>query len=84
MNNTSITTLSSLECNKCAKISDIQLDGLKRRRFMDLGIIKNAEIKAVRRALGKEPTAFLVRGSLIALRKCDTDKILIYNGGDYE
>lgn len=84
MNDTDITTLSSIECNKCGRVIDIKLEGAKRRRFMDLGIIKGAHIKAVRRALGRGPTAYSIRGSLIALRKCDTDKILICTGGDYE
>lgn len=82
MNN--MVTLSRLECNRSGIICDIGLDGIKRRRFMDLGITKGAKITAIRRAVGGDPTAFYVRGCQVALRKCDTDKILIYIGGDYE
>lgn len=43
--------------------------GAERRRFMDLGILPGTQIVAEMRSPGGDPTAYIVRGALIALRK---------------
>ncbi len=43
--------------------------GLERRRFMDLGILPGTIVKAEMVSPSGDPTAYLVRGALIALRK---------------
>jgi DtxR family Mn-dependent transcriptional regulator len=42
--------------------------GLQRRRLMDLGILPGTEITAEFRARNGEPTAYRIRGALVALR----------------
>ncbi len=42
--------------------------GAERRRFLDLGIIPGTTITAELRSAGGEPTAYRIRGALIALR----------------
>jgi len=41
----------------------------ERRRLMDLGILPGTLIEAVLRSPGGDPTAYRVRGALIALRE---------------
>ncbi|MCB9422238.1 MAG: metal-dependent transcriptional regulator [Ardenticatenaceae bacterium] len=43
--------------------------GPERRRFMDLGILPGTKIKAEMRSPGGDPTAYIIRGALIALRQ---------------
>lgn len=51
--------------------------GPERRRFMDLGILPGTVITAEMRSPGGDPTAYNVRGSLIALRREQADFITI-------
>ena len=43
--------------------------GAERRRFMDLGILPGTKISAELRSPGGDPTAYNIRGALIALRR---------------
>ncbi|MCI9015860.1 MAG: ferrous iron transport protein A [Clostridia bacterium] len=49
--------------------------GQIRRRFLDLGLIKGTKIIPVLKSASGDPTAFEIRGSLIALREEDTKLI---------
>ncbi len=41
----------------------------------NMGFISGTKVKSLQRSLFGDPTAFLVRGAVIALRKKDTEKI---------
>jgi DtxR family Mn-dependent transcriptional regulator len=56
---------------------DNACQGLTRRRFLDLGITPGVRIEPVMRSAFGEPTAYRVRDTLIALRREQTDTILI-------
>jgi DtxR family Mn-dependent transcriptional regulator len=43
--------------------------GAERRRFLDLGIIPGTEVVAELRSAGGDPTAYRIRGAVIALRR---------------
>jgi ferrous iron transport protein A len=73
----SIKLLSALPVGKSAKIVEISASAPLKRRLADLGIIKGANIKAILSAPFGNPVAYGVCGTLIALRKTDSDKILI-------
>jgi len=64
----SLTTLKVGETAEVANISPA-CRGAERRRFMDLGILPGTLIKAEMRSPGGDPTAYQIRGALIALRK---------------
>ena len=51
--------------------------GLTRRRFLDLGITPGVSIEAVMQSAFNDPIAYRVRDTLIALRREQTDLILI-------
>lgn len=74
-----IARLSSLKENETAKIIGISREsrGESRRRLLDLGFVKEANIKIdLMNPLG-EPHAYLIKGTSIALRKDQAAKILI-------
>jgi len=71
--------LSSLSVGQRGKIIGIakSLRGQQRRRLMDLGIVPGTEIEVELESLTGDPLAYKVRGTTIALRKNQTDKIYI-------
>ena len=74
-----VARLSSLKEEESAKIIGISREsrGESRRRLLDLGFVKGADIKIdLINPLG-EPNAYLIKGTSIALRKDQAAKILI-------
>ncbi len=72
-----IIPLSQLEVGKSGTIQEINCDNIK-RRLMDLGFIPNTPITPIFKSVFNDPTAYMVRNIVIALRKSDTDKILVF------
>ena len=69
--------LSDLKINKTAKILDLYCSSNIKRRLFDLGIIKDSLITPIFKSPFNDPTAYLVKGTVIALRKEDSSKILV-------
>ncbi|MCF6297526.1 MAG: metal-dependent transcriptional regulator [Flavobacteriaceae bacterium] len=74
-----IVRLSSLKENETAHILGISKEsrGDSRRRLLDLGFVKGTEISIDLISPLRNPTAYLVKGTSIALRKDQASKILI-------
>lgn len=74
-----IARLSSLKENEVAHILGISKEsrGDRRRRLLDLGFVKGTEISIDLISPMQNPTAYLVKGTSIALRKDQASKILI-------
>lgn len=72
-------TLSNLSIGEEATIISLSksLMGQQRRRLLDLGIVPGTKVKARLKGFSGDPTAYDVRGTTIALRKNQTDKIFI-------
>ncbi|MEZ4968124.1 MAG: iron dependent repressor, metal binding and dimerization domain protein [Flavobacteriaceae bacterium] len=74
-----LTRLSILKENESAKIIGIskEIRGDSRRRLLDLGFVKGAEVKIdLLNPLG-DPKAYLIKGTSIAIRQNQASKILI-------
>ena len=71
--------LSSLELGRIAKVVALSpaLRGSERRRMLDLGLIPGTEIVAELRSPAGDPTAYRIRGAVIALRQEQADQIRI-------
>jgi ferrous iron transport protein A len=76
MNNDDIT-LCSLDIGKKGKVKSIMIDGLMKRRLLDLGLIDNTLIEALYKSPFGDPVAYFIRGTVIALREDIASKILI-------
>lgn len=72
-----IICLNTLPMDTYGIIDNIHCTGNIKRRLLDLGMIKGTKIKPVLRSPSGDPTAYEVRGSIIAIRKEDSDKINI-------
>lgn len=73
--NRRIYTLCELSENERGIVTDIFTRGDMRRRFMDMGLIKNTEVSCLLKKPGI--SAYLVRGTLIAIRSDDVREIFI-------
>lgn len=52
-------------------------EGVIRRRMLDLGLIPDTVVEAVQRSPSGDPTAYFIRGALMALRSEEAGKILV-------
>ncbi len=60
--------LTKLNTGEKAIITELVADESKRRRLLDLGLIPGTKITAKRKSPSGDPTAYLFRGTIIALR----------------
>ena len=70
-------TLDKLELNKTGYIKNLNCNDNVKRRLLDLGLIQGTAITPLFISPSGDPTAFEVRGSIIAVRVEDTSLINI-------
>ena len=70
--------LSQLSIGSSCRIGEIGLSGLLRRRIQDLGFIPGTTVECLRRGPSGDPTAYVVRGTTIALRKEEANQINVF------
>lgn len=72
-----LINLSKLPLNENGIIHEIKCEGNVKRRLLDLGLVKGTNIIPVLVSPSKDPRAFLVRGTIIAIRKEDAKNIKV-------
>ncbi len=70
-------TLRDVEIGKSAKVLKLSGEGATKRRIMDMGITKGAEIYVRKVAPLGDPIEVTVRGYELSLRKADAEMILV-------
>ena len=70
-------TLDTINLNEKYYICDILLDKDIKKRFYDFGIIENATIEALYRSPFNDPTAYLIKGTIVAIRNDDARNIIV-------
>lgn len=68
-------TLNDLPLNTIGYIESLNCKGNIRRRLLDLGLVKGSSITPILISPSKDPRAFDIRGTLIAIRKEDAKYI---------
>jgi ferrous iron transport protein A len=58
-------------------VSSICTAGDMRRRFMDIGLVENTPVECLGRSPGGDPSAYLIRGAVIAIRADDCRGITV-------
>lgn len=58
-----------------ARVRALHVSGSMRRRLQDLGLVAGTSVTCLQRAAGGDPTAYLIRGAVIALREADASHI---------
>ena len=75
--NCNIISLNELNLKEKGVIKEITCDDNIKRRLLDLGLIEGTNIELVLVSPFKDPKAYEVRGTTIALREEDAKKIYI-------
>ena len=70
-------SLDKIHLNEEYLLEDILVDEHILQRIYDLGLIENTIIKALYKSPFNDPTAYLVRGAVIAIRDNDAKKIFV-------
>ena len=69
--------LHLLPIGNFGRVTELAARDNSRRRILDLGFIKNTVVEALRRSPSGDPTAYQVRGTVIALRSEEASTILV-------
>ena len=76
--NKNIFSLDKLPLNQKAKLESIYCDNNIKRRLLDLGLIPNTPITPIMKSIAGDPIAYEVRNIILAIRKQDADKIIVF------
>lgn len=71
------TTLDQLREGDCARIVRLEMRGAMRRRLLDFGMIEGTTIRCLRLSPAGDPVIYLVRGTMLALRRQDSRRIAV-------
>ena len=66
-----IITIDKLLPGQSARVLRLNTKGGMRRRFIDLGLIEGTVIRCVGKSPLGDPSAYLIRGAVIAIRSSD-------------
>ena len=77
-------SLDEIKLNEKAIIKKVECQGNIKRRLLDLGFIKGTEITPILISPSKDPRAFYIRGSTIALRKEDANNVLVKSANEFQ
>lgn len=70
-------SLNDLEIGKIGNVISLKSNGNERRRMLDLGLVKDTKIEVLYKSPCGDPTAYYIRGAVIALRNEDANKIVV-------
>ena len=68
-------TLSDLRLGQTGVMRSVNATGMVRNRLLDLGFLPGTKVTVVRRAPLGDPTAYRVRGAMLALRHEDASLV---------
>lgn len=77
-------TLSSLSPGESASVECILTHKPIRRRLQDIGLIKGETVTCLQKSFFGDPTAYLVRNVVVAIRREDADEVLLGQAVAYE
>lgn len=70
-------SLTNLPIKQEGIVREILGTNQNKRRLLDLGFVPGTRVKTVRKSPAGNPIAYLIRGTVIALRKSETDLIIV-------
>lgn len=72
-----VFSLQSLQPGESGRVRELHTSGSMRRRLLDIGLVRDTSVKCLGRSPGGDPSAYLIRGAVIALRAEDSAKIIL-------
>ena len=73
-----ITTLNKIPIGTTVTIHSFDTEDAESNRLLDLGFVAGAQITPVFYSVVKDPTAFLVKDTIIVLRNETSEKINVF------
>ncbi|MDE6732345.1 MAG: ferrous iron transport protein A [Oscillospiraceae bacterium] len=70
-------TLDNIAVGERAVVEELKTSGAMRRRLLDIGLSTGAEVECVGRSPMGDPSAYLIRGAVIAIRARDCRGVVI-------
>ena len=75
-------TLDRIPPGERVTVERLEVGSDIRRRFLDLGLVENTPIECIGRSPGGDPSAYLIRGAVIAIRAKDCRGIYVRRASD--
>ncbi len=72
-----IKSLCDIDIGRRAKVFSLTAEGSIRRRFLDIGLVEGAYVESLYKSPCGDPTAYLICGAVIAIRRQDAKHILV-------
>lgn len=72
-----ICTLNDLKVGERAVVKDLDTKGAMRRRLLDIGLCRGAEVECVGRSPMGDPSAYMICGAVIAIRDGDSRGVIV-------
>ena len=69
--------VNELNPGEAAYVKELLTEGSIRRRLLDIGFVEETRVECVGKSPLGDPSAYLVRGAVIAIRKSDGKKIRV-------
>lgn len=69
--------LCDIQPGERARVKQLLCEGSLRRRLLDMGLIEHTPVECLGRSPAGDPSAYLIRGAVIALRAEDSAAILM-------
>ena len=66
-----------MRLGEVAEVVQLAGNGSQRRHLLDLGLVPGTPVMAVRHSPSGEPTAYAIRGAVVALRQEDATQVLV-------
>ena len=70
-------SLADIRPGQRAVVRRLCTEGSMRRRLLDVGLVENTGVECVGRSPGGDPSAYLIRGAVIAIRSEDCKTIMV-------
>ncbi|MBQ3816979.1 MAG: ferrous iron transport protein A [Clostridia bacterium] len=70
-------TLDKIMPGQTAVIENINCGGSIKRRLLDIGLVEGTKVECVGKSPSGDPSAFLIRGAVIAIRSEDCRQIAV-------
>lgn len=70
-------SLNDIEPGQKTRVKRLLSESDIRRRLLDIGLVEGTEVECLGRSPTGDPTAFYIRGAVIAIRSDDCRNILI-------
>lgn len=73
-----ILRLSGLLPGESCVVKTVNAQPEIRRRLQDMGLIPGTKVECLFKSPGGDPSAYRIRGAVVAIRCCDADDIFVF------